>query len=46
MCLYGCFLINPFIPPRRAEVITWENFVPAKGDPVCTKEGPDETLYM
>ena len=28
-----------FIPPRRAEAITWENFVPAKWDPGCAKEG-------
>ena len=36
MYLYGYFLINFFIPPRRAEAITWENFVPAvqKRDPV------------
>ena len=32
-------LINFFIPPRRAEAITWKNFVPAKRDPGSTKEG-------
>ena len=39
MYFYVYFLINFFIPPRRAEAITWENFVPAKGDPGCTREG-------
>ena len=33
------FLINFFILPRRAEAITWENFVPVRQDPGCTKEG-------
>ena len=32
-------LINFFIPLRRAEAITSENFVPAKRDPGSTKEG-------
>ena len=32
-------LINFFIPSRRAEAITWKNFVPAKRDPGSTKEG-------
>ena len=32
-------IINFFISPRRAETITWENFIPAKRDPGCTKEG-------
>ena len=27
-------------PLRRAEAITWENFVPAKRDPSSTKEAP------
>ena len=43
MYFYGYFqtgvLINFFIPLRRAEAITWENFVPAKRDPGSTKEG-------
>ena len=43
MYFYGCFqidvLINFFIPLRRAEAITWENFVPEKRDPGSTKEG-------
>ena len=37
MDFYGYFLINFFIPPRPAEVITWKNFIPAKRDPGCTK---------
>ena len=32
-------LFNFFIPLRRAETITWRNFVPAKRDPGSTKEG-------
>ena len=32
-------LFNFFIPLRRAETITWENFVPAKRDPGIIKEG-------
>ena len=32
-------LINFFIPLRRAEAVTWENFVPAKRNPGSTKEG-------
>ena len=32
-------LINFFIPLRRAEAITWENFVPGKWNPGSTKEG-------
>ena len=32
-------LINFFIPIRRAEAITSENFVPAKRDPINTIEG-------
>ena len=32
-------LIDFFIPRRRAETITWENFVPAKQDSSSTKEG-------
>ena len=32
-------LIIFFIPLRRAEAITWENFVPAKRDPGSTKVG-------
>ena len=32
-------LINFFIPLRRANEITWENFVPAKQDLGSTKEG-------
>ena len=43
MYFYGYFqtdvLINFFIPIRRAEAITWENFVPTKQDPGSTKEG-------
>ena len=43
MYFYGYFqtdmLINFFIPLRRAEAITWENFVPGKRDPGSTKEG-------
>ena len=39
MYFYGYFLINFFIPPRRAEAIAWENFVPAKRDPRCTLGG-------
>ena len=39
MYFYEYFLINFFIPPRRAEAITWENVVPAKRDLGCTKEG-------
>ena len=43
MYLYGYFetdvLINFFIPLRRADAITWKNFVPAKLDPSSTKEG-------
>ena len=43
MYFYGYFqtdvLINFFIPLRRAEAITWENFVPAKRDPGSTIEG-------
>ena len=42
MYLYAYFqtgvLINFFIPLRRAEAITWKNFVPAKRDPGSTKE--------
>ena len=33
------FLINFFIPPRPVEAVIWENFVPAKRDPGCAKEG-------
>ena len=33
-------LINFFIPLKRAEAITWENFVPAKLDPRCKKKDP------
>ena len=40
MHFYGYFSINFFIPSRRAEAITWENFVPAKRDPGCAKKGP------
>ena len=32
-------LINSYIPLKRAEAITWENFVPAKRDPGSTKGG-------
>ena len=32
-------LINFFIPLRRAEAITWENFVSAKRDPGSTNKG-------
>ena len=32
-------LIQFFIPLRQAEAITRENFIPAKQDPSCTKEG-------
>ena len=43
MYFYGYFqtdaVINFFIPIRRAEAITWKNFVPAKRDPGSTKEG-------
>ena len=43
MYLYGYFqtdvLINFFIPLRRADANTCENFVPAKRDPGSTKEG-------
>ena len=39
MYVYGYFLINFFIPVRRAEGIIWGNFVPAKRDPGSTKEG-------
>ena len=39
MYFYGYFLINVFIPPRRAEVITREKVVPAKRNPGCIKEG-------
>ena len=43
MYFYGHFqthvLINFFIRLRRAKVITWENFVPAKRDPGSTKKG-------
>ena len=43
MYFYGYFqtdvLINLFIPLRQAEAITWGNFVPAKRDPGCAKEG-------
>ena len=43
MYFYGYFqtdvLINFFIPLRRAEAITWKNFVPPKRDPGSTKEG-------
>ena len=42
MYFYGHFqtdvLINFFIPLRRAEAITWKNFVLAKRDPGSTKE--------
>ena len=44
MHFYGYFetdaLINFFILTRQAEMITWENFIPAiKWDPGNTKEG-------
>ena len=43
MCFYGLFkndvLMNLFIPLRRAEPITWENFISAKRDPGSTNEG-------
>ena len=43
MYFYGFFqtdvLLNFFIPLRRAEAITWENFVLGKGDPGSTIEG-------
>ena len=39
MYFYGYILINFLIPPRQAKAITWENLVPAKQDPGCTKEG-------
>ena len=43
MRFYGYFqtdvLINFFTPLRRAEAITWENFVPAKRDHDSKKEG-------
>ena len=32
-------LINFFILLRRAEAISWENFVPENWDPGSTKEG-------
>ena len=32
-------LINIFVPLRRAQAITWENFVPGKRDPGSAKEG-------
>ena len=37
--LLWIFFNQFFIPPRRAETITLENFVPAKRDTGCTKEG-------
>ena len=37
--IFKLMLINFFIPLRRAEAITWENFVPAKRDPRSTKAG-------
>ena len=43
MYFFGFFqtdlLINFFIPLKWAEAITWENFVPAKRDPVSPKDG-------
>ena len=42
-------LINFFIPLRRAEEITWENFVQANGIPVVQKGDPamlDESFHM
>ena len=48
MYSYGFFqtdvLINLFIPLRRDEAITWENFVPAKRYSGSKKE--DGTFYM
>ena len=32
-------LINFFVPLRRAEAITWKNFIPAKWDPGQYKRG-------
>ena len=51
MCFYGYFLINFLVLVRRAEAITWENFVPAKRDPGMEyKRGipscRDETFYV
>ena len=52
MHFYGYFqtdvLINYFIPFRRAETITWKNFVPA-GIPAVQKRDPScrhESFYM
>ena len=43
MYFFGFFqtvvLINFFVPLRRAEAITWENFLPVKRDPGSTKKG-------
>ena len=43
MDFYGFFqtdvLITFFIPLRRTEAITWENFVPGKRDRSSAKEG-------
>ena len=39
MYFCGYLLINFFIPVRRAETITWENFFPAKRDAGSTKDG-------
>ena len=41
-------LISFFIPLRRAEAITWQNFVAAKRDPGSTVEGleQDGTFYI
>ena len=39
MYFYGYFQTDFFIPLRRAEAITWKNFVPGKRDPGSTKEG-------
>ena len=38
MDIFKLMLINIFIPFRRAEAITWENFVPTKWDPGSTKK--------
>ena len=39
MYFYGYSLIDFFIPLKRAEAITWENFVPEKQHRGSTKEG-------
>ena len=44
--MYGYFQTDFFfILLRRAEAITWENFVPAKRDPGSTKAGSHDKIY-